>query len=1446
MARYRTLRLAMLFGFFLAGAVGSTGEVRSITDFGGQADGRTDNGPALAKALAYAAAHPGLTLKLGGVCRVRTAQGEAGPFKVAAVGNGITDLTIEDGEILLGGRFSAFCFRHCPGLTLRNVAFDYDPPILSQGTIVATDQAQMSFTVVPDPGYPPPCGEAFANREGTWLTVHKPGGEYAFFFVGYIDQAREQDGKVTLFQKRADLAAAIEGVPGLRYVRVQRSYGHLLQMEFCDGLRLEGCSIYGTSAFAGLFVYCNDVTLVNNRICPRPGSDRMVSTCADGFHFIGAQRGPRIEHNFFDRLQDDNLVISLRGNRIKSAQGTRLELMPANPVWYRTGDVLEVIDANTGVRREYTIRQMDPQVQAWAPPPLTLDRPLEGAVVTADAAGGEQLPTVVFNKSWRLEGTVIRDNRFQNTRRYAVFMGAGRTRIERNVMTNHTSAALLLSSLDRMKAEKSQLLYYFSDQVEVSGNLITNALNYGEGGRNFALNPQGAIILTDLSPEQSGLGAQPLVRNIVIRNNRIVDAGTAGIYLANVDGVTLSDNVIENPNQHLEKDRYGIVVKAARNVNLNGNQVAGERLEAPVKIDAAEPTRADFRVVQQAGGPQLQLNGQAVTPYIFYGNPQTPGVAKVGREWQDVTYGFVAPSADDEAAVHFRIGSQAGEFWIAQVSVKDLTTGEPVADCRFDGGPDAWKSQLDYWCQGKGQNPPLSLACESGPGGGQLHVRLTAEDAKLDGFHLYLPKLKLTAKHSYEVAIRLRAEPERYFSSAVRHQGGDFRLYGYQEPNFISEARLAAGQGVKLLTFPVRAPWPRPEGEPDFSAVDQACQTALAAVPDAYLIPRVDLTPPAEWLQAHPELLMGYEDQKRGPALALTSELYGREAREALQGLIRHCEAAFGPRLAGYHPAGGNSNEWFYPQTWGKPLSGYDPATLAAWRKWLRTKYPTDEALQKAWGAAGISLAAAEVPAPTQRRGEAGQGLLAPAEAQPALDFNRFLQEAMSDLVLELARAAREAAGPGRLNLFFYGYVFEFSRAYSGPAVAGHYAVRRLLDSPDIDVLCAPISYQDRGLGGGAAAMTAAESVTLAGKFWLNENDTSTHIAHALGHHAPGWDNGATTLEESLELLRRDLAVAGCRNFATWWMDLPGLGWFDEPRLWAQMAFCRDFNRAWLASAPAFRPEIAAIVDERSLLYVGGTNVAAISSGSLVSEGRKMLNRVGAPYGQYLLDDFLAGRFDAKLRAFLAAYALTGEERRQLRACTRTGATLWGWAPGYVDLDTGKYSLAAVEELTGFAVRLMPTDTKAVGQATEAGRALGLPDKFGLDAQLTPLLSPPPAAGDTVLAVYAGGEPAVVLRKTAEAAEIFCSLTAVPTALYRHLARLGGVHLYAETDANVYARGNFVAVHAAESGKLALDLGRPGRIWSEFEQKYLGAGPRLELELRKGQTRLLRIDEAGQ
>ena len=136
----------------------------------------------------------------------------------------------------------------------------------------------------------------------------------------------------------------------------------------------------------------------------------------------------------------------------------------------------------------------------------------------------------------------------------------------------------------------------------------------------------------------------------------------------------------------------------------------------------------------------------------------------------------------------------------------------------------------------------------------------------------------------------------------------------------------------------------------------------------------------------------------------------------------------------------------------------------------------------------------------------------------------------MADLICESAHAVKQATGGRKLVLFFYGYLFEFADLQMAGTNSGHYDLRKVLDCPDIDFLCSPISYYDRSTDGTAPAMTAAESVALAGKIWVMEDDTSTHLSLTY-INPPGAKDRTHSLEETNEvLMRNDVEVESAQH----------------------------------------------------------------------------------------------------------------------------------------------------------------------------------------------------------------------------------------------------------------------------------------------------------------------------
>ena len=110
------------------------------------------------------------------------------------------------------------------------------------------------------------------------------------------------------------------------------------------------------------------------------------------------------------------------------------------------------------------------------------------------------------------------------------------------------------------------------------------------------------------------------------------------------------------------------------------------------------------------------------------------------------------------------------------------------------------------------------------------------------------------------------------------------------------------------------------------------------------------------------------------------------------------------------------------------------------------------------------------------------------------------------------------------------------------------------------------------------------------------------------------------------------------RNFATWWMDLGAAGWFDDPRLWAEMTRLNALDAPLLAQPRPFRPEVAAVIDPQSMMRVAAGGSVVTLPG--VYQVRRPLGRMGTPYGQYLQDDVIAGKVPAKMYVFLTAWCL--------------------------------------------------------------------------------------------------------------------------------------------------------------------------------------------------------------
>lgn len=830
--------------------------------------------------------------------------------------------------------------------------------------------------------------------------------------------------------------------------------------------------------------------------------------------------------------------------------------------------------------------------------------------------------------------------------------------------------------------------------------------------------------------------------------------------------------------------------------------------------------QVDVRVRQTPGGPRIHVDGKPIPPRFFGGH--LAWSHRTDTDWREVSFEINAGAAGTAPArIKIQFNDDA-EFLMKEMRVTDLASGE---DHLVNGSFEDEQIFAAVWGTYQEKAPKRTEP--------QVTTRWTPEGVSVSvqgmvsgwwpTYQLRTREgaLKLPAGTRCRCSFKIRSSSRALVNvMAQRLEDGRWQPMGPPVGDiFDSQLKMAREAGIRLCHLQVPTCFEPPEKEQDWTPIDEYFQHVIAVVPDALIVPRVEVDAPAWWRKWRPETLMAYEDGSKGPKCTVNSREYRRDMAAHLEKLCRHLCKAFPKNFAGILPLGQGTYEWYYEKSQDLALSGYDPVTEQAWRQW-----------QKQRGRPEAGMVA--VPSAALRH-SAPDGLLRDPVAEADLvEFARFRQEQMADTILDLAAACRRGTDGKKLVLFFYGYFFEMGMIRTSAHETGHYALSRVLASDDIDIICAPLSYTDRAWACASPSMTVTESVHAAGKLWLNEDDCRTHLAGTLGL------GGVTTPERSIDILRRNRGQALIRGFADWWLDIRDMGWHDDPAMWQIQQQLNPVENVRLNSDKPYAPQILAVADEDSVNHLSGDSRRLAFP--LLYQSRAAFGRCGAPYGQVLLDDVASGRLNAPLQFFLAAWSLTDAQREGLRKNRVPGTTrVWCHAPGCLR-STG-FSADGIREVSGFSVKPVQLD-KAAATPTADGKALlGLFKAWGVTTNICPLFSILPAPGDRILATLPDGSPALALRETREGKDVFLSVPALTPELIRGLAKISGVHLYTESDAAaVWVHQDLASIHVlTNSSTLKVSWPQPGTTHDLYNGKQYGPGQTVELPVRQGETLLL-------
>lgn len=715
--------------------------------------------------------------------------------------------------------------------------------------------------------------------------------------------------------------------------------------------------------------------------------------------------------------------------------------------------------------------------------------------------------------------------------------------------------------------------------------------------------------------------------------------------------------------------------------------------------------------------------------------------------------------------------------------------------------------------------------------------------------------------------------------------------------------------GIRMFYLTTDTRWNQP-GDPEKGVPDGITRTMekmkllIEAVPDAYIMLRLNVSPPAEWVNAHPEELLTYSDGKPRQVIctsvgssildgmhSLCSEAWRRDGDAALREYFDELETL--PQFShviGFFLCAGGTSEWYYPQglvnedgTYGD----FSEPFRRSFSAFLKKKYGTEEELRRVWKKPDASFEKPLIPTPAEKtyvtradaeiveglqnweyagrvigmklnmdaRDEANVGVFLNANRfAHTADFFDAWNEGTADTIIHFGHTLKNRF-PELLVGAFYGS-YGCTDYFEGSTTSG---TPKIMDSGVVDFLAAPGVYNNREPGGIVAQREMQDSFRLRNQIYICEDDARTH-------YAKPWiqrDSMALyTVEDSINTLKRDFARDICEDIHGWWFDMGG-NWYNDPdilRLFRRQEEVADFAYSLDRTK---HNEIALIYDTESVHYVSMNTSQTVLDFWRTSD----LGRIGAPVDYYFHNDMARPDMpDYKLYVMLNQYYLTDAEREAIFAKARKNhaVVLWLYAPGFINPNAETVMCEEnISKTVGMTVKMLdrtvfphfrvaPASHPALSFAS-ASRRYGVIDRdvhsniWVSPTVLHPAFANPGFYADDEAAVVLGrycsdGLTAMAMTERDGFRSIFCGAQTLRNDLLASIAAYAGCHLFLRGDDVLYANESFVTVHASEDGVKRLYFKKPCSPFEVYEKRFYGENVTfLDVEMRLGETKMFSL-----
>lgn len=597
----------------------------------------------------------------------------------------------------------------------------------------------------------------------------------------------------------------------------------------------------------------------------------------------------------------------------------------------------------------------------------------------------------------------------------------------------------------------------------------------------------------------------------------------------------------------------------------------------------------------------------------------------------------------------------------------------------------------------------------------------------------------------------------------------------------------------------------------------------------AGVVIRVHVNAPFWWNEQNPGQCTEYadgpvDDRKYGPPFnnedgdtdrplraSLASMKWRHESGKRLEEFCsRLADTPEGKSVIGIHVCGGIYGEWHY---WG--FIDHDPDTgqamTAYFRNWLKNKYKSDEALQKAWNSKVFTLENATVP-PSAERNVTTAGIFRdPAKEQRIIDYFTAQQEVVAEDIEYFCKIVKQKWNRPLIVGVFYGY---FHMTFCRQASGGHLFAERILNCPYIDYMSAPQSYwgASRELGGSSNSRAVIESGLLHNKLWLDEVDNGFLQQNA------GFDGiRITTKPDSafIPVIQRSTLYPLMRGTGLWYYDFgiqKSFGWWDRPAYLQKIREGIELMRKRLDVPYQSVADVLYVWDMETFYYVKNSwTPVCYNQLDVALEEVLRTGVIGDHIYTFDLDKVNLDSYKAV--GFMNTYMISLEWKdfimKKVAAGNRT--LIWNYMPGITDGKTQSEQFVA--QLTGMEIQPLKFEgipTVIVNQPA---------DTFTFEGAVDPLLAITDKNAQIIGTLYQNGATMVAMKKFKTHTSIYSSLPLHGTTVYRKLLQDAGCHLYNSSGEFMYGNSGLMLLHTKNGGSRTIHLKNGKDIQIEMPAK---------------------------